>query len=230
MKLLRLGLVASLALGCDPLPEDGDQQQMTSSPPSPVTSWPTFTGDCQVNWSDTVTAGNSNSVGDGSLMFNLEDTVPGDPGFQAWLMMTFDAADIGVPLSLDQQADKHIKIDYIVVNTTYQPYGDPGMIHGTVTVKRYQPPDIAEFEFSNATLVGEDSVYTGTYRCGINGTLTTTFAVTAQGTRCQTDTECGGARSGRVCDNSTFKCTSGCHVDEDCPVGHSCGTASSTCN
>jgi hypothetical protein len=231
---LLLGCALAGAMGCGPLFGQGNNNGNTTDPgtgtsKSPVTSWPTFSGDCDAPWNHTVKAMNSNSVGDGSVQFNLSDTVDGVQGFQAYFMLTFDGADIGVPLSLDQSAAKHIKVNYEVINTTYQPYGDPGQIRGTVTVKKYEPPNLAEFTFDGATLIGHDSVYSGTYRCGISGTLSTSFGVTSLGTRCQTDLECGGARSGRICDDGTFVCASGCHVDEDCAVGHSCNTSSSIC-
>ena len=236
MKLGRPLLLCALTLtvGCGPLfgnpnNTNNTQNQGTQTSTSPVTAWPTFSGDCDAPWNHTIKAMNSNAVGDGSVQFNLSDTVEGVQGFQAYFMLTFDGADIGVPLSLDQSASKHIKVNYEVINTTYQPYGDPGQIQGTITVKRYEPPTIAEFVFNGATLIGHDSVYTGTYRCGINGTLSTSFGVTSLGTRCSTDLECGGARSGRVCDNSTFVCATGCHVDEDCATGHTCNTSASTC-
>lgn len=103
------------------------------------------------------------------------------------------------------------------------------MIKGTVTVKSYQPPASAEFLFSNATLVGDDSVYAGTFRCGINGTLKAGFDVTALGARCTTDLQCGGALSGRICDDATFVCATGCHINDDCPSGHTCAAATNSC-
>ncbi len=45
---------------------------------------------------------------------------------------------------------------------------------------------------------------------------------------CQTDADCGGAQSGRICDTGTSKCTFGCRVSggNACPMGQTCLVAS----
>lgn len=219
--------VATLTMACRP-PTGEPQEPLTRIASSTVSSWPTFSGDCQANWNHIVSAGNSNPL-NSEYSFSLKDKVEGMLGFEADLRITFKVADIGVPLELDQNAARHVRLNYHILNTTYQPYGDPGMIHGTVTVAQYQPPELAEFLFSDATLVGHDAVYAGTKRCRIDGTLRTSFVATALGSRCGTDLECGGAGSGRVCDNSTFVCVVGCHVDGDCSIGKVCDRSAARC-
>lgn len=218
---------ALLLLGCTN-DEPIETPDLGYEPSSPVTSWPTFTGDCKAPWNHVVTAVNM-GIANGRYTLLLQDTIPGKIGFRALLSLEFRPEDIGVPLSVERNAERRIGVDYQVVNTIYSASGAPGMIQGTVTVNRYQPPDAAEFVFSKVTLVGDDSQISGTFRCGIDGTLRTSFQSTALGTRCQTDDQCGGAGSERVCDNTTFVCTRGCHNNDECAVGKSCDTKLNSC-
>jgi hypothetical protein len=202
---------------------------------SPVSSWPSFSGDCQPIWSDTVLAINSNAVSnpDPQIGFDVSDRVASDPADVTELRLDFNASDIGVPLNVDTQAGgKTLSLFLQIGNTSYTQFdqGISGAVHGTVTVQSYDAAaGTAQFSFSNAALVGQDAVYSGTFRCAIDGRLqVSTFDRTALGQRCQIDIDCGGAYSARVCDNNSFVCTLGCHQDTDCPLGHGCdaGTCS----
>jgi hypothetical protein len=225
-----LTLVASAGCG-----GSGSTGSPDATSPSPVTSWPTFSGDCQPSWADTVEAINSNAVSNPNpqIGFDLSDRVAGDPADQVELNLAFDTAAIGMPMNVDpEDGGSSLSMFLQIGNTNYNQFdqGISGAVHGTVTVERYDAAGgNAEFLFSNAALVGQDAVFSGTFRCSIDGTLqVASFNRTALGQRCQTDLECGGAYSGRVCDNDTFVCVLGCRETTDCPLGQSCngGTCS----
>jgi hypothetical protein len=238
-----LAVVATVGLlwGCGgggETPPDG-----TSS--SPVTTWPTFTGDCTAPWDHVVTAINSNAYSnpDPLIGFSLQDRVEGEQGPRAYLSLDFDPAAVGQALNVDKSAGgKQVKFVMIIDSpdapnkstTTYSQFdnGVSGGVHGTVTVKSYDAAGgTAEILFTNAALIGQDAVYAGNFRCGVNGTLkVSAFKRTALGASCQSDLECGGGYSGRVCDNNSFKCAQGCHQAEDCPLGRTCNPTSSTCS
>jgi hypothetical protein len=200
---------------------------------SPVSSWPNFSGDCQPIWSDTVVALNSNAISnpDPQIGFDLSDRVAGPPGDATELHLDFNASDIGVPLYVNPQAGgETLSLFLQIGNTSYTQFdqGISGAVHGTVTVQGYDAAaGTAQFSFSSAALVGQDAVYGGTFRCAIDGSLQiSTFDRTALGQRCQTDLDCGGAYSGRVCDNNSFVCALGCHQDTDCSLGQACDAGS----
>ncbi len=231
MKKLLCGLLCAV-FGCGGAGEGADDDdQGVKQRSSAVAQWPTFTGDCQASWSHTVRALNSSGT---SLMgFSLSDITPGVPGFHAYLTLDFDPQNLGQAMSVKRGGSgPEVKLLYIVANTTYSPFGaTSGQVSGTVTVGRYEPgAGIAEITFNHVTLLGDDSVYAGSFRCGIDGTLkVTSFARTSMGSRCGDDHECGGNYSGMVCGNSSFVCEPGCHDDLNCPYPKRCNTQRAQC-
>jgi hypothetical protein len=225
---MRKFLAALLFTGCG---------AATMSPPgtttSPITTWPTFTGDCLTDWRDRLQVKNSNAISnpDPEASVAISDWVEGEQGARAYLSIDFNPADVGKALAIDRSsAGPQARIIFYIGNTTWSQFdqGVSGSVHGTLTVERFDPSSgRATFDFSHATLMGEDSVYAGTYRCGIDGTLDiAAFSRTELGERCGADLECGGAYSGRVCSNESFACEAGCHQETDCPLGKSCVSGS----
>ncbi len=196
-----------------------------------VTSWPTFTGDCQANWGRTLSA--SNGGGDRSEVdFLLDDRRPGQQLADTFLMLTFLPEQINLPLAVRRNGgDQEIDLHYAIGNEMYTGWGAEGQIQGTVTVTQYDAAaGVAEFVFSGVTLIGEESGIAGTLRCGINGVWKVVgFTRLARGTRCGTDSQCGGNYSGLVCGNTSFVCEPGCHRDVSCPFGQTCNATVGQC-
>jgi hypothetical protein len=211
-----------LAVGCGPVGSSATSGGEGSS--NFVSTWPTFTGDCQGHWGDTIRVLNG-SIAD-QMSFTVQDWVPGAVAADTQLMIGFPAGSLNVPLSMDWPAQHQADVLLQIGNTQYTNRSNPnGEILGTMTVRTFAlAQHIATVEFSGATLLGQDSVVAGTFRCGLNGTLAVKrFTRTALGARCQDDHECGGSYSGFVCDNQSFVCVAGCHTMTDCPFGMQCG-------
>jgi hypothetical protein len=202
-----------------------------SGGPSPVTGWPAFSIDCSnVTWSHTIRAINSSLAGERTL--TVDDRIPSHSGSFADLMLTVPGTALGKTIALDATADPKAKLLFIVGNTIYQnASGRSGEVHGTVNMVSFAPESgSARVDFTNATLVGDDSGVSGTFHCVINGSLVvSSFTTTPQGSSCQKDFECGGLYSGKICSFDTFVCVLGCHQQDDCPVGKTCNTTSHTC-
>jgi hypothetical protein len=161
------------------------------------------------------------------MSFTVQDWVPGAVAADTQLMIGFPLGSLNVPLSMDWPLKHEADVFFQIGNTQYTNRSNPnGEILGTMTVRTFAlAQQVAVVEFSGATLLGQDAVVSGTFRCGINGTLSVKrFTRTGLGQKCQGDLECGGSYSGFVCDNQNFVCAAGCHTATDCPLGMVCGS------
>jgi len=227
---------AALASGCGALfsgPGDdgggdsaGDDGGPTQEPLGRVTSWPTFTLDCDVPFDATIRVIQASGSAD-TLGFSIGNwtagAITGDPridlafrpGVEPW---QFDvdrrAAEVASDFDLLVQ----------VGNTTFSNRNPhQGETRGQVVVERFDAPaGVVSVELVDVKLLGVDAVYAGDYRCGLSGRLAVELGRAPLGEPCREDYECGGDRSERVCDFDGLVCAVGCHVDEDCPLGRIC--------
>ena len=161
------------------------------------------------------------------MALTVQDWVTGAVAADTQLMIGFPLGSLNVPLSMDWPLKHEADVLFQIGNTQYTNRSNPnGEILGTMTVRTFAlAQQVAVVEFSGATLLGQDSVIAGTFRCSINGTLSVKrFTRTGLGHKCQGDQECGGSYSGFVCDNQNFVCAAGCHTATDCPLGMVCGS------
>jgi hypothetical protein len=194
---------------------------------------PSFSGDCtsylddqgdvrSFSWSQApLTAKNCSDDGGVCALVESQAT----PAIQ-WLISA-PGADVGVATPIDPEAGgEGVDLALTIQNTEYQNAlaDHPGEIGGTLTVRSFDPgAGKAELVFDHATLLGFDAVYSGTYRCAVDGVLSIeSFGASRLGTKCHTDQDCGGAMSGRVCSDESFTCVEGCHAQGDCPAGTLC--------
>ena len=133
-----------------------------------ISSWPTFSGDCQPHFTDTVRALDSSYYAESAV--TVQDWVDGQPAPTVNWGIGVPPDQIGVPLTMDWSVDQAADVSLLIVNTTYTNRSNPdGEIQGTLTSDEFDTA--IEFRFTGATLLGTDSVYAGTYHCGIDGVL-----------------------------------------------------------
>ena len=217
MTKIACALVAACGTPSGEATPDGDQGQMV------IASLPALTGDCAPTWNDDVRALNGSH--DDQMGFALQDWLPGRIAPAVDWMIAFPAGRLGVALSMDWPTTHEADVSLQIHSTNYFNRLNPhGEIQGTMTVERFDVVgERIDVRFAQATLLGEDAITSGTYRCRIDGLLSVErLRRTELGARCQTDHECGGNYAERVCDDQTFVCVAGCHVDLDCAPGRTC--------
>ena len=218
---------------------DGGGGDGTSTGPTTAShvTLPSLTGDCGTyldnqgspkpfDWSkQPLIAHNCSTAGHACLAISNDD----DPVRIFW-MIDVTTDQIGQPVALGGALTQ---IDLQIENTHYGrgEASHAGQVQGTLHLDTFDPAaGTATLRFEGVRMGGSDSVYSFPAHCAVDGTLSVAgFAVTPGGARCGTDHECGGTYSGKVCDDSSFVCASGCHTDTDCPLDQACDPSAHTC-
>jgi hypothetical protein len=235
--VLCIAVTACSAHPADGAPDSGDPTNQTRS----AVTMPSMSGDCttlvntddgqvvDLDWSTLVFhAGNCS---DGSNACMLVKSTLGEASPEVLWMISVPIELIGQPIDL-AQPPSGFTFTLVIHNTTYGLLAaSAGEIHGTLTLASFDPASgKARVVFASAAVSGDDAIYAFHGRCAISGAIDVNgFAATPLGSRCQKDNECGGALSGKVCDDASFNCAAGCHVDQDCPLGSLCDTSAKAC-
>lgn len=166
-------------------------------------------------------AGNCSEFG--RLCVLVKSTTPRD---FATLMFNIpiDEFESGTPVDLAAEPEASLANLLLHVHNMTYDLGSRGRLpRGTVVATAFDLEEGAiDIRFTSVALGGEDAVYAGDLHCSIDGVLSIRgISRKALNEACNTDRECGGDFSGRVCGDD-FVCIRGCYDDDACPLGSLC--------
>lgn len=215
------GACAQTEQDADSHPAGGDWLE----PQGSVVRWPEFDADCREPWDGAVQV--INASGDGSgFGLRVNNDRP-----QHWipnpsLYVFFPAGGIGqtFPVDLASAAAGRIELSLQIGSVTFSNLNvHHGETFGQVTPHEFDASiGRVVIEFGEVSILGDDSIYAGTFICRISGTLEANLWRRAIGEPCRQDNECGGRHSGHFCDFMSLTCQAGCHQDTDCPEDSTC--------